>query len=323
MAVLEINLEKIKKNTENVKNALEDIELAAVTKGCRGDRRIAKTMVEGGAQVLADSHLKNLEQFKDLPVKKILLRHLKNQTSSENVFDYVLISNIFSIKELGKLSFKNYKEIGLMLMVETGFGRDGFNQEELPNAIKLIKGYKNLYLYGLATNTDCQNGSSPLARIYAFIKIVKNISLPKDCIISGGNTSALPLAIKGKLPKEVNQLRIGEAILLGQDTKNYEKIVDNFTDCFTLKVEVIEKRKKKGVRQAVLAIGFQDIGAGKIEPIEDSFNSILCIYSDHLVYRINDENETGSFASFRPDYYALNALMTSPFVEKKYSTSIQ
>jgi len=233
-----------------------------------------------------------------------------------------LISNIFSIIELGELSFKNSKIIGLILMVETGFGRDGFNREELPNAIKLIKGYKNLYLYGLATNTDCQNGSNPIARIEAFIKIIKNISLPKNCIISGGNTSVLPLAINGKLPKEVNQLRIGEAILLGQDTKNYEKIVDNFTDCFTLKVEVLETRKKKGVRQAVLATGIQDIGAGKIEPIEDSFNCLANIYSDHLVYKINGDNEIGAFASFRPDYYALNALMTSPFVEKQYATSI-
>jgi len=100
-------------------------------------------------------------------------------------------------------------------------------------------------------------------------------------IISGGNSSSLFLINENKLPSKINNLRIGEAILLGRETAYGKKIDGTFDDVFRLVCEVVENKEKpsvpvgekgldafgnkpvfedKGIMQrAILGIGRQDI----------------------------------------------------------------
>jgi len=349
MPTLEINLAKIRQNTANLVKALGAIELAGVIKACQGNIRIAQAFVEGGVQILADVHLQNFVALKKLPVKKMLLRAPLPEEPAGllSLIDFISVSSLSDINRLRNIAADS-EEKGLIVNIETGFGREGFEPDEIEHAAELIARTKGVYLAGFATNTACANGQNPLNQLNYFTAFVNSTKPrgPVACefpdrirrngslraarepslrrhpsaplIISGGNSSILPWALRQEIPKEINQLRIGEAILLGHDTASYKAIANNSLDAFRLKVEVVGRRQTNGSKQAVLATGLQDIGAGKLTAIGDGKVNIEKIFSDNLTISFETNVTLGKAVWFRPDYYALLALMTSPYIKKRF-----
>jgi len=350
MAVLEINLAKIRQNTANLVKALGNIELVGVIKACQGNAAVAQAFVEGGVHTLADVHLQNFKALKSLPVKKMLLRAplIGEDKSLLSQIDYAIVSNVEDIKRLKEWPVSlETGYMGLLTNIETGFGREGFKPSEIEKAIKAIKKLRGTYIAGYATNTACNNGTNPLGQLSYFTSVVSKAEgwrgggLPRrahrsnsrvhgretaatgprgieKAIISGGNSSVLPWALKKEIPQEINQLRIGEAILLGHDTVSYKAIANNSLDSFRLKVEVVEERLKNGNKQAVLATGIQDIGAGTLKFISRESIKIERVFSNCLTVTAKKQVNFGKSIWFRPDYYALLALMTSPYVKKRF-----
>jgi len=66
-------------------------------------------------------------------------------------------------------------------------------------------------------------------------------------IYSGGGTSSLALVEKGIMPLGINQLRVGEAILLGSDVTGRRSIPYLHRDTMVLEAEVIELGRKPSV----------------------------------------------------------------------------
>ena len=140
-----------------------------------------------------------------------------------------------------------------------------------------------------------------------------------------------------EIPHAINQVRIGEAILLGKETLFQEPVSGTFQDAFVLESEVMEVREKplfaweKGHvekessrvrKQAVVALGRQDIGSGRLFPCMPGI-SVLGVTSDHLVVKVDKgvhQLRAGDVLSFVPEYQALAAAMISPFVNKEYLT---
>jgi predicted amino acid racemase len=135
----------------------------------------------------------------------------------------------------------------------------------------------------------------------------------------------------------IDELRLGEAILLGVDPLYRTPIAGLHTDAFTLTAEVIEVATKpaqpwgdraqaafgvaplrngsRTVHQAILALGRQDVDPDGLQPPEGI--TILGMSSDHLLVDLDDHSvAVGDEIDFGVGYGALVRAMTSPFVTK-------
>jgi len=286
-----------------------------------GEPKIAKAMLDGGISQLADSHIESLEKLKPLNKPLMLLRQGQKKDISKivEIADISLISTLIAAQWLSCEAVRQNKTHQLILMLETGDRREGFSFSRIiGSAMQIIK-LPNIKIAGIGTNVACLKQSYPNKKnLDLLIKKAEEIKKLADIkIISGGNSSAWPLLKDKKLPKEINQLRIGEAILLGNDTVKYQPINGAYQNCFRLEAEVIEAYKKVH-DQAVLAVGLQDIGSGVLTPIIKDLE-VKRVSSDHLVLKTNNvQLRVGDRVSFVPTYFALLGLMTSPFVQKAF-----
>jgi predicted amino acid racemase len=174
------------------------------------------------------------------------------------------------------------------------------------------------------------------------VDIIKNefkISLE---IISGGNSANYEWYNSAQDIGEINNLRVGESILLGCETLCRKAIPGLHTRAFKLVAEVIESQKKpslpfgqicqdafgkvrnfqdRGIRQrAIIALGRQDIPASSLKP--NNKLEILGSSSDHIILDSENHNlQVGDEVNFNLDYGGLLAAMTSPFIRKQFIDS--
>ena len=141
----------------------------------------------------------------------------------------------------------------------------------------------------------------------------------------------------------MNNLRLGESILLGYETLHRKPIPGLFTDAFTLIAEVIESKVKPSkpygvvcqdafgnvpvfqdhglIKRAILDIGLQDVQVSGLTPRLDI--EILGASSDHIILNAKKiELKVGDELEFDLNYGALLSAMTSPYVIKKTSDSM-
>jgi predicted amino acid racemase len=160
--------------------------------------------------------------------------------------------------------------------------------------------------------------------------------------ISGGNSATLTMALEGSLPREIDDLRVGESILLGVDTLTREPLLDLHRDAFVLSAPVIECKVKPSVpvgeicqdafgnrptfaqrgrrRRAILAVGRQDTVPEVLHPVDPRVE-VLGASSDHLVLDVEELDRPpaiGDPVSLVPGYAALLQSFTSPYVEKVF-----
>lgn len=345
---IEIDLNKIKYNTEYIVSKCRKIGISVmgVTKAFCGDTDIASSMVDGGVSFLADSRLENIIKLKDIQIPKVMLR-IPMQSEVHDVAlncDYSLNSEISTITMLSEESIKLGKKHNIILMIDLGDLREGIWYEDNFDCIKKIKALDGIKIAGIGTNLTCYGGVIPsfenLSKLIEIADIIENIIGYKLEIISGGNSSSLHLVLKGEMPSRINNLRVGEAILLGRETA-YGSIIDNlYDDIFMLYGEIIEIKKKpsypvgeigvdafgktpvfadKGLRlRAILAMGRGDVDFKNIIPIDDSIE-IIGGSSDHLILDIqNSKNNysVGDEIVFKINYGSLLQSMTSHYVKK-------
>jgi predicted amino acid racemase len=345
---IEIDLNKIKHNTEYIVSECRKVGISVmgVTKAFCGDVDIASAMVDGGVSFLADSRLENIIKIKDIHLPKVMLR-IPMQSEVHDVVlncDYSLNSEIDTISLLSKESIKIGKRHNVILMIDLGDLREGIWYEDSFDCIKKIKDLDGIKIAGIGTNLTCYGGVIPsyknLSKLIEIANIIENIIGYKLDIISGGNSSSLHLLPKGEIPSRINNLRVGEAILLGRETA-YGNIIDNlYDDIFMLYGEIVEIKKKpsypvgdigidafgkvptfanKGPRlRAILAMGRGDVDFKNIIPEDDSID-IIGGSSDHLILDIENSKNSysvGDEVGFKTTYGSLLQSMTSHYVKK-------
>lgn len=348
---LEIDLFKIRKNVTTLKKICDsyNIEIAAVTKVFCGEYEIVKVLKDSGINLFADSRLENIKKYNNLKVKKMLLRlPMKSQAKEVvKISDISLNSEIETIKALSDEALKIGVKHKIILMIDLGDLREGIlNFDEVFSSIEIINNLKGIELIGLGTNLTCYGGVIPrnenlskLSYLRNKIKEKYNISLQ---ILSGGNSSSLHLLLDKSIPNEINQLRLGEAIILGRETAFGNSIEGTYDDCFKLKVEIIEIKDKpsipigeigmdafgnvprfidRGIRtRALCAIGKQDVDINDIIPIDNNIE-IIGGSSDHLILDITESNKSykiGDIIEFKLTYGGILKTMTSPYVKKEF-----
>lgn len=350
---LEINIEKLKTNLQVISNLLKknNISLAMVTKAYCANLDIVNELVKDKNLIdyLADSRIENLKEMRHINIPKILLR-IPMKSEVEDVIRYADISfnsEYETIEKLNEEAKKVNKIHKIVIMVDLGDLREGyFVQKDLFDNIKKIQDLHNISIIGVATNLTCygavlpsEENLSKLVNIAEKFERDFNIDIK---IISGGNSSSLFLINENKLPSKINNLRIGEAILLGRETAYGKKIDGTFDDVFRLVCEVVENKEKpsvpvgekgldafgnkpvfedKGIMQrAILGIGRQDISVDSLYPIDKDIK-VIGASSDHTIVDVTkskNKYSIGDKIEFLLDYGGIMTASTSKYVKKYY-----
>lgn len=322
-----INLQKIQDNTRLAVDLCHKhgISLMGVTKACLGSPEVAGAIMAGGADLIGDSRIENLLRLREsgTNVHLVMLRlPMKSEAKAVvRLADASLNSSVDTIRRLSEAATKAGLRHGIILMVDTGDGREGMRAIDIGLAAEEVKSLPGLYLAGIGTNVACLTGSLPtlenLRILTGAARTVAESGNDQRFIISGGNSSAWDLLQSGSLPNEVNELRLGEAILLGKETAGGKLIPGMHYDAFVIEAEIIESILSRPGHH-LAAIGTQDIDSNALAPVDTSWR-VMKASSDHLVlHKDNQRFLAGQTAAFIPGYTSLLRAMTSPFVEKHY-----
>ena len=346
---LTIDIKKIKENMDYLCKLCEENSVSSrflVTKVLAGNGEIVKALLPWGFSHLADSRIANLKLYKDFPYPKVLLR-LPSQSGIADTVKYSDISinsEISTIKLLNQEAKKQNKKHQIILMFDLGDLREGiFYQADYLSMLKAITDLQYIEIVGIGTNLTCYGGIIPTIEHYYTLLEIKEkiekafgISLP---LISGGNSSALPLLLEKKIPKGINNLRLGESVFLGRETAYGTPIPNMHHNAFTLHAEIIEVQTKPSypigeiglnsfgekpeftdlglMKRAIVALGKQDVQLDNLIPL-DSLITILGGSSDHLIIDVSKTSyQVGDILQFNLNYPGLLQTMTSSYVKKE------
>ena len=355
--VLEINLNKIYENTKHVVGLCENIgiNIAGVVKGVNAKPEVVEQMVKGGCEYVASSRIEQLISLKEYGIKKesMLIRIPMLREIQEIVknIDISLNSELEIINKIEEECKKQDKKHKVILMMDLGDLREGIIDEEefINTAIYIENELKYVKLCGVGTNLSCYGSIKPsydnLSKLCnAAQKIESKINRELD-IISGGATTTLPLILDNNIPKKINNLRIGEGIIVGRDLPHYwgYDVDEMHEDTITLKAEIIEIKNKpsypigemfidafgnkpiyedRGIRKrAILGIGKQDfVFYDSLIPLDEGVE-IMGSSSDHLIVDIQDSTKAfkvGDIINFGLFYPSVLYLTSSNYVNKVY-----
>ncbi len=344
-----IDISKIRQNAAVLTKLCrkQGIQVAGVVKGVCGMPEVAQAMLDGGVTMLGDSRLENMHRWASLKAPRLLLRLPMLSQAAEVVAhtDISLNSEIKTVETLDRAARKQGRIHDIILMVELGDLREGIPLPLLPQLAKKILSLNGVRLLGVGTNLTCYGGVIPDsnnlgALADAALRLQEELGIKLE-IISGGNSSSVYLLEKGMMPAGINQLRLGDSILLGREAAYGQPIAGAREDTFTLFAEVIEVLEKASLptgqigrdafgkipvftdqgirRRAILAVGRQDVHPENLTPLEAGLH-ILGASSDHLIMDISDSDtpyKVGDQVAFRPTYAGMLQLMTSPYVVKE------
>lgn len=364
----------IKKLADNVKTLAAittddgNCSLMIVTKGLCADLEMVK-MLAGRPEVdfVADSRLKNIKSYskivRDAGKKTVLIRIPMLSEVDELVkwVDLCFNSEMETVRAIDKAAAKEGKVQDVLLMIDLGDLREGIffkNEDEILEDALEIKEMKNVNLYGIGVNLTCYGAIIPknenLSRLVQVGKKIEAETGLKLEMISGGNSSSIYLIESDKMPrigrmpkdermpKGINNLRLGEAFLLGNDTAYETEIPNTHHDAIKLEAQIVELKEKpslpigevgvdafgekpyyedKGImKRAIIAVGKQDTDLGSMTPVDDRIE-IMGGSSDHIILDLtacNDDYKLGDIVEFTVGYGGMLKLVTSPYVDRVY-----
>lgn len=356
---LVIDLKKLEDNLNAVgKITKEDggCSLMIVTKGLCADLEMAKMVAANDyVDFVADSRVKNIASYADIvrgAGKKTVLLRIPMHSEIAEVAKYVDLcfnSELSTIRLLNEEAAKLGKKQDILLMIDLGDLREGIffqNEDLIYEAVEEILAMENINLYGIGVNLTCYGAIIPkndnlslLVEIAGKLEAKYGIKLE---MVSGGNSSSIYLVGKGELPAGINNLRLGESFLLGNDTAYETKLPGTVSDALTLQAEIIELKEKpslpigevgvdafgekpyyedRGImKRAIIGIGKQDTDLGSMTPVDPQIE-IMGGSSDHIILDVTHadrEYKVGDIVEFTLGYGGMLKTATSAYVERAY-----
>lgn len=353
---LRIDLGKINKNLEKAVSIAKQggCSLMIVTKSFCADKQIVAEILKNDyVQFLADSRIKNIASYADkahMAGKETVLLRLPMLEEIPDVVRYAdisLNSELETIKHLDQEAAIQNKKHRVILMIDMGDLREGMffkDEAAIFDICGEILKMDHVVLEGIGVNLSCYGAIIPkpenLGGLCAIAeKIEKKFSIRLN-IISGGNSSSIYLIPRGELPARINNVRLGEAFILGNETAYSSRIEGTFNDAVTLRAQIVELKNKPSIPigevgvdafgevpvyedrglidRAILAVGKQDTNPDGMTPLNTEAD-ILGASSDHLIMDVSREDyKVGDLVDFALDYGALLKLFTSEYVDRSY-----
>lgn len=322
--------------------------VAAVTKVTCAHPAVAHALEAGGADMVADSRMRNLQAAVEAGIRRplMLLRIPAPSCAAEVVrcADISLNSNLDTIRLLSDAAVLQGARHQVVVMVDVGDLREGVWPDRAIEIVRGAAGLPGIEVAGLGCNLACYGGVIPtLENMQALVDVRDRCRQATGLelgLLSGGNSANLPLIASGGMPRQVNHFRIGEAIVLGRNVIDRSPWPGTRQDTFRMVAEVVEVERKpsvpigdrgqdafggtpefedRGMRlRAICNVGRQDVVVDGIEP-EMPGVRVLGGSSDHLILDVEDAEakiKVGDELAFMPGYGALLALSTSPYVQK-------
>ncbi|MCR9213573.1 MAG: alanine/ornithine racemase family PLP-dependent enzyme [Proteobacteria bacterium] len=344
---LEIDLAKIHHNARFLVKLLgrNGITVSAVTKAVLGLPSVARELLRAGVSGLADSRLENIQTMRHAkitaPITLIRSPMISQSVQVVKDTDISLNTELDVISELSKAAQALGRTHGVLLMVELGDLREGIMPADLENVVRRTLSFPNITLKGIGTNLACRCGVAPdeanMAELSELANAIDATFGSVLSIVSGGNSSNLNWILGGSDTGRINNLRLGEAILLGCEPLHRQPFEGLHTDAITLVAEVIESKIKPSqpwgnieetafgaaipphnsgsISQTILAVGHMDTDPEGLTP--PTGIRILGSSSDHLIVDSRrDRLPIGAELTFQLNYSALIRATASPFVTK-------
>lgn len=354
---LVIDLPKLKNNLDAVAKITKEeggCSLMIVTKGLCADPKMAELVATHPAvDYVADSRVKNIKTYADMVRANGKMTTLLRIPMHDEVADVAKYVDLSFNSELSTIKLLN-EEAGklgvvhkILLMIDLGDLREGIfyqNEDAIFETVEEILKLENIKLHGVGVNLTCYGAIIPkndnlsiLTDIAAKIETKFNIKLD---MVSGGNSSSIYLVGKGELPKGINNLRLGESFLLGNDTAYGAKLPGTTSDALMLEAQIVELKEKPSlpigevgkdafgqvpvyedrgiIKRAIIAVGKQDVDIESMEPIDNRIE-VLGGSSDHIILDVTKADyKVGDIVRFTLGYGGMLKTATSAYVERGY-----
>lgn len=368
---LVIDIKKLEDNVKTLAAITKDdgsCSLMIVTKGLCADLEMVKMLAKRPeVDFVADSRIKNIQSYskivRDASKKTVLIRIPMLSEVDEIVkhVDVCFNSEMETVRAIDKAAAKEGKVQDVLLMIDLGDLREGIffeNEDEILKDAMEIKDMKNVNLYGIGVNLTCYGAIIPkhenLSKLVEIARKIEAKTGLKLEMVSGGNSSSIYLIESdkmpriGRMPKDekmpegINNLRLGEAFLLGNDTAYETEIPNTHHDAIKLQAQIVELKEKpslpigevgvdafgekpyyedKGImKRAIIAVGKQDTDLGSMTPVDERIE-IMGGSSDHIILDLtacNDDYKLGDIIEFTVGYGGMLKLVTSPYVDRVY-----
>ncbi len=348
-ATVTVNLAKIEHNARSVVSALPGVEVVGVTKVTCGSPEVARAMLAGGVSAIGESRLENAERLRaagiDVPIWLLRAPTPGLAEDAVRLTDVSLVSEIACAEALDLAAARAARRYSVVVMVDLGDLREGIMPAKLLEFLGAVSRLDNIEVLGVGTSLTCYGAVVPseenLSELAALASEAE-CQLGTRVLISGGMSSSIELAVAGRMPSAVDNLRIGESIILGVSTVTREPILDLHTDAIVVEAPVIECATKPSMprgetaqdafggrpefadrgerRRAICALGRQDAPPEGLRPLDPRVE-VLGASSDHLILDVDalpESPQVGDAIAFVPNYSATLRLFTSPYVEKQF-----
>jgi predicted amino acid racemase len=350
-ATLTVDLCKIEDNARAVVRALAGVSVVGVTKVACGAPEVARAMLAGGATALGESRLENAARLRDAGVTAPiwLLRAPTPGSAPDAVrlVDVSLVSELAIAEALDAAAAAAGVRHGILAMVDIGDLREGMWPDALPAFLKSVSALAHVDIVGVGASLTCYGAIVPDAEnlgLLGRLAADAEAQLGRAIVVSGGSSTSITPVLGGLGRGSVDNLRIGEAIVLGVDPATREPIpgLALHRDALVLSAPVIECAVKPSKplgtcmqdafgtvpefadlglrRRAICALGRQDAPPEGLTPLDRRVR-VLGASSDHLVLDVDAmpaPPAIGDFLHFTPGYGATLALFTSPYVDKVF-----
>ncbi len=368
---LVIDIKKLEDNVKTLAAITKDdgnCSLMIVTKGLCADLEMVKMLAKRPeVDFVADSRIQNIKSYskivRDAGKKTVLIRIPMLSEVDEIVkhVDVCFNSEMETVRAIDKAAAKEGKVQDVLLMIDLGDLREGIffeNEDEILKDAMEIKDMKNVNLYGIGVNLTCYGAIIPkhenLSKLVEIARKIEAKTGLKLEMVSGGNSSSIYLIESdkmpriGRMPKDekmpegINNLRLGEAFLLGNDTAYETEIQNTHHDAIKLQAQIVELKEKpslpigevgvdafgekpyyedKGImKRAIIAVGKQDTDLGSMTPVDERIE-IMGGSSDHIILDLtacNGDYKLGDIVEFTVGYGGMLKLVTSPYVDRIY-----
>ncbi|NOX34530.1 MAG: amino-acid racemase [Deltaproteobacteria bacterium] len=353
MAQLIVDIKKLRHNIQFLVEFCNNLglEVIGILKGPGQDSVIIREFISNGIANVGFSSLPANKccdkAFKKKPVF-ISLPSIHEIGSMIDYFDTSFNSEISVIKKINEVSAARNRSHNIILMVDTGDLREGVLPENVLGIVKQIREIKNpgLCFSGIGTNLGCCAGVIPnehninLLQDLA-VQIEEKSSLPVKTVSVGGSVM-LDWLKTNKLPPKINQIRLGEAIFLGNIPTIDRKHKDLHDDVLIFRSDVLGVSEKRidhpenygknalgykpefeytGIRKrAIMNFGISDTYPIGLQPLDPGLN-IVCVNSNYTIIDYTDSKKDlkpGDFLEFKMNYMSMLQGFISPFTRIIY-----
>jgi predicted amino acid racemase len=261
--------------------------------------------------------------------------------------DVSLVSELAIVEALGAAALRAGRTHGVLAMVDIGDLREGMMPADLPAFLERASRCTGIEMVGIGASLTCYGAIVPderNLRQLADLAATAERQLGRRLVVSGGSSTSVAPLLAGRAPSSINNVRLGESIVLGVDPATREHIagLDLHDDAVTVAAPVIECNVKPSLptgtaaqdafgnvpsftdrgerRRAIVAMGRQDVVPEQLRPVDPRV-VVLGASSDHLVLDVHDlpvPPAIGEAIEFVPGYSSVLALFTSPYVAKRF-----